>query len=105
MTGGLFLRGVLFSRVHRQSPSPTDHIVTLQYNKGTDHTVKLPFRRGRLLFQRLPIGLQRYNAILLHESFVGVDDPDPDFFVFNSREVGIFTTEGTKIKKQIISIV
>jgi len=24
----------------------------------------------------LSIALQRYNAILLHESFVGVDDPD-----------------------------
>jgi len=29
-----------------------------------------------VLFQRLSIALQRYNAILLHDSFVGVDDPD-----------------------------
>jgi len=29
-----------------------------------------------LLFQRMPIALQRYNAVLLHESFVGTDDPD-----------------------------
>ena len=33
-------------------------------------------REGRFLFQRLSIALQRYNAILLHESFAGVDDPD-----------------------------
>ena len=33
-------------------------------------------REGRFLFQRLPMALQRYNAILLHESFEGVDDPD-----------------------------
>jgi len=33
-------------------------------------------REGRFLFQRLSMALQRYNAILLHESFEGVDDPD-----------------------------
>jgi len=33
-------------------------------------------REGRFLFQRLSMALQHYNAILLHESFVGVDDPD-----------------------------
>jgi len=31
--------------------------------------------KGRFLFQRLFMALQRYN-FLLHESFVGVDDPD-----------------------------
>ena len=33
-------------------------------------------REGRFLFQRLSMALQRYNAILLHKSFVGVDDSD-----------------------------
>ena len=33
-------------------------------------------RERRFLFQRLSMALQRYNAILLHESFEGVDDPD-----------------------------
>jgi len=33
-------------------------------------------RDRRFLFQRLSMALQRYNAILLHESFEGVDDPD-----------------------------
>jgi len=33
-------------------------------------------REGHFLFQQLSIAVQRYNAILLHESFVGVDDPD-----------------------------
>ena len=33
-------------------------------------------REGRFLFQRLSMAVQRYNEILLHESFEGVDDPD-----------------------------
>ena len=33
-------------------------------------------REGRFLFQHLSMALQCYNAILLHESFEGVDDPD-----------------------------
>ena len=33
-------------------------------------------REGRFLFQRLSMTLQRYNAVLLHKSFVGVDDRD-----------------------------
>jgi len=46
-------------------------------------------RAGRFLFQRLSMTLQRYNAILLDESFEGVDDPIPTssssrFFVFIS---------------------
>jgi len=30
----------------------------------------------QFIFQRLPIALQRSNAILLHESYGGNDDPD-----------------------------
>jgi len=37
-------------------------------------------REGCFLFQRLSMALQRYNAILLHESFVGEDDPDLELF-------------------------
>jgi len=33
-------------------------------------------RERHVLFQRLSMALQCYNTILLHESFVGVDDPD-----------------------------
>ena len=32
-------------------------------------------KEGQFLYQRLSIALQRFNAILLHESFVS--DPDP----------------------------
>ena len=31
---------------------------------------------GQFLYQRLSIALQRFNAILLHESFVSDVDPD-----------------------------
>ena len=31
---------------------------------------------GQFLYQRLSIALQRFNAILLHESFVSDADPD-----------------------------
>jgi len=30
----------------------------------------------QFIFQRLPIALQRFNVILLHESYGGNDDPD-----------------------------
>ena len=33
-------------------------------------------REGMFLFQRLSVTLQRYNAILLHNSFVTGGDPD-----------------------------
>ena len=33
-------------------------------------------REEHFVFQQLSIALQRYNAILLHESFTRVDDPD-----------------------------
>jgi len=33
-------------------------------------------KEGQFLFQRLSISLQRFNAILLHESFGSYDDPD-----------------------------
>jgi hypothetical protein len=33
-------------------------------------------RAGHFLFQRLSVMLQRFNSILLHNSFVGDDDPD-----------------------------
>ena len=33
-------------------------------------------REGVFLFQRLSVILQRYNSILLHNSFVMCDDPD-----------------------------
>jgi len=33
-------------------------------------------KEGRFVSQRIYIALQRCNVILLHESFVGVDDPD-----------------------------
>jgi len=42
---------------------------------------------GQYLSQRLSVALQRYNSILLHESFVGDDDPDyrhPAFSNFHS---------------------
>jgi hypothetical protein len=32
-------------------------------------------REGLFLFQRLSVTLQRYNSILLHDSFAEVDDP------------------------------
>ena len=33
-------------------------------------------KEGQFLYQRLLIDLQRFNAILLHESFVSDADPD-----------------------------
>jgi len=33
-------------------------------------------KEGQFLYQRLSIALQRFNAILLHESFVSDVDPD-----------------------------
>ena len=33
-------------------------------------------RATKFLFQRLSIAIQRYNSILLYQSFVAVDDPD-----------------------------
>jgi len=33
-------------------------------------------KEGQFLFQRLSVALQRFNAILLHESFGRDDDPD-----------------------------
>ena len=34
-------------------------------------------KEEQFLFQRLSIALQRFNAILLHESFESDVDPDP----------------------------
>jgi hypothetical protein len=33
-------------------------------------------REGLFLFQRLSVTLQRYNSVMLHDSFVREDDPD-----------------------------
>jgi len=68
-------------------------------------------REGRFLFQRLSMTLQRYNAILLDESFEGVDDRTSSssrFFVlisslFNPRYLTIPRVQ--KIKKIIIKII
>jgi hypothetical protein len=34
-------------------------------------------RESFYLFQRISVTLQRFNAVLLHDTFVGQDDPDP----------------------------
>jgi hypothetical protein len=34
-------------------------------------------REAFYLFQRISVTLQRFNAVLLHDTFVGQDDPDP----------------------------
>jgi len=33
-------------------------------------------REGQFLFQRLSVTLQRYNSVMLHDSFIREDDPD-----------------------------
>jgi len=54
-------------------------------------------REGYFLFQRLSVILQRYNAVLLHESFVQSDGL-PFQYDFNLLflTLGIYTTEGEK---------
>ena len=53
-------------------------------------------REGHLLFQRLSVILQRYNAVLLHQSFVQSDGLDLLSFQYDFNclflTLGIYTT-------------
>ena len=56
---------------------------------------------AQFLFQRRSITLQRFNAILLHESFESdVPLPDQLFYLAYLLTLGIYTTEGTKQQQQ-----
>ena len=51
----------------------------VQFLNDFDHkitSVSANDKEGQFLFQRLSITLQRFNAILSHESFGTNDDPD-----------------------------
>ena len=60
---------------------------------------------AHLYFQRLSVVLQRFDANLLHESFMTDDDPHQLFFIFNLSlllTLRIYITDGTTILLLII---
>jgi len=55
------------------SSSSSDFISALGHKTSSVSGEK---RETSLLFQRLSVALQRFNAVLLHDTFVSQDDPD-----------------------------
>ena len=51
-------------------------VFTVNYNNNNNiAAISSDDKEGQFLYQRLSIALQRFNAILLHESFVSDVDP------------------------------
>jgi len=55
------------------SSSSSDFISALGHKTSS---VSGEERKTSFLFQRLSVALQRFNAVLLHDTFVSQDDPD-----------------------------
>jgi len=68
----------IFQLIALETLDPIDESVA-QFLNDLSHritSVSANGKEGQFLFQRLSVALQRFNAILLHESFGRDDDPD-----------------------------